>query len=89
MADLRREEIVYDWSALINGANGKAEQVFSAARDITHSVSRPVSTPLHRNRSYGPAGKGETRRPRPGPVRHARPADFCDQRPTLPIGLCG
>lgn len=34
MAVLRSEEIVDDWSTFINGAGGKAEDVFTAAKDL-------------------------------------------------------
>ncbi len=41
MAVLRREEIVDDWSALINGANGKAKEVSTAANDLIGETKVP------------------------------------------------
>lgn len=41
MAVLSKEEIVDDWSTLINGANGKAEEVFSAVKDLIAKTKVP------------------------------------------------
>lgn len=41
MAILSKEEIVDDWSTLINGANGKADEVFSAVKDLIADTKVP------------------------------------------------
>lgn len=53
MAVLRREEIVDDWSALINGANGKAEEVFSAAKSLIAETEVPNVAVERREMSPG------------------------------------
>lgn len=41
MAVLRREEIFDEWSVLIGGANGKAEEVFTTARNLITATKVP------------------------------------------------
>ena len=41
MAILKREEVLDDWGTLISGANGKAEEVFTATRDLIAETKAP------------------------------------------------
>ena len=41
MAILKREEVLDDWGTLISGANGKAEEAFTATRDLIAETKAP------------------------------------------------